>query len=552
MNTGFLVETDVAVPARDGTVLRADLWRPDDNERHPVLVHRTPYQKEAAGDTGFYRIRQLVGAGYAVVAQDTRGRFASEGVWGGLTQAMWDTEARDTYDTVEWAGTQTWSDGAVGLFGVSYPGALCWLGAMARPPHLRAIAPVLIGDRETEYLDTGGAFWLHAWVSWYLNAFFAQSTRDGAAPDLVALAEDCSPIIEHLPLSKSPLFDRPGMPVTLEDLLHGDAAGPPPVFAVDRVTVPVLLVGGWYDLYAARTVDLYRRLRASATAHRLVMGPWTHDSAGPAQGELNLGASASGLGAVQPALLAFFDRHLRGHDTNLPPVRYFVPGQNRWHDTESWPPPGAVVRTWYLHSDGILTGSAPVLDETPDHYRYDPADPVRTLGGRISGNLTASGPAGPRDQRVLAARADVLSYETAPLDAPLVLAGHATVHVHASTSAVDTDFVARLVDVHPDGRAMLVTSGLCRARHRKGVDREVFVEPGAVEEYEIGLGPVAHRLPAGHRLAVYVCSSDFPWLDRNMNTGGPLGADAVPVVAEQTICHGPAHPSRLEIHTLPH
>ena len=542
-----MVDTDVAVPVRDGVVLRADVCRPADGTPRPALVLRTPYQKEQEL-SGFHRLNQLVAAGYAVVVQDTRGRFASGGEWGGLTPEMWDIEARDTYDTVEWAAAQRWCDGGVALFGASYSGALCWLGAMARPPHLRAIVPQLTGDRDTAHLDTGGAFWLHTWISWYLTALCGQSTPDD---ELVALATDCTPVVEHL---DGTLFDRPGMPVTFEQVLRGDAAGTPQTFDATLVAVPALLVGGWYDFYAARTVDRFRRLRAASAPavrheHRLVMGPWTHDSAGPVQGELNLGAAAAGLGFVQPAMLAFLDRHLKGDGPDAPPVRYFVPGDTRWHETETWPPPGATTRTWYLHTNGVLTGSVPRLDEPPDHYRYDPADPVRTLGGRISGNIVASGPAGPRDQRVLAERPDVLSYATAALDEPLVLAGHARLHAHASTSAVDTDFVARLVDVHPDGRAMLVTSGLVRARHRKGADREVLVEPGAVEEYEIDLGPVAHRLAPGHRLGVLLCSSDFPWLDRNMNTGNALGVDTTPVVADQTICHDPAHPSRLEIHT---
>lgn len=533
----LVIDTDVPVPARDGTVLRADVWRPATGA-HPALVHRTPYGKTLTW-SDFYRLDQLAGAGYAVVVQDTRGRYASAGHFAGLTPEMWTAEGRDTYDTVEWAAAQPWCDGGVGMFGASYPGALCWLGAMARPPHLRAVVPMLTGDRATAHLDTGGAFCLHTWVSWYLT--LAGSTVEGAR------------VVEHLPLAEYPDFDRPEIPVTLKEILHGDAAGTPPEFAADQVAVPVLLVGGWYDFYAARMVDQFHRLRThSADAvrdeHRLVMGPWTHDTAGPIQGELNLGLAALGLDVVQPAMLSFYDKHLKGHAAVRAPVRYLVPGETCWHEAESWPPAGASTRTWYLRAGGELSAAAPVDDEPPDHYRYDPADPVRTLGGRIAGNMT--GPAGPRDQHLLTERADVLRYETAPLEAPLVLAGHAVVHVHASTSAVDTDFVARLVDVHPDGRAMLVTSALARARHRKGTDREVLVAPGAVEHHEIDLGPVAHRLERGHRLALLVCSSDFPWLDRNMNTGNPIGTDTTGIVADQAVHHDPAHPSCLALHTL--
>ena len=538
----IVIDTDVVVLAPDGVELRADVYRPE-NGVHPALVHRTPYGK-GLDRSDFYRVGRLVAGGYAVIVQDTRGRFASAGRFTGLTPEMWAVEGRDTYGTVEWAARQPWCDGAVGMFGASFAGALCWLGAMARPPHLRAVVPMLIGDRETAHLDTGGAFWLHTWVSWYLSAAGAD--------------KGCASVVEHLPVAQCPLFDRPEIPVTLKEILHGDAAGTPPAFAAERVAVPMLLVGGWYDFYAARMIDQFHRLRESSAErvrgeHRLVMGPWTHDSAGPVQGELNFGAVSAGLGVVQPAMLSFFDRHLKGRGTDSPadsaPVRYFVPGESRWRDAESWPPTGAGTRVWYLHAGGALTDARPTLDEPPDTYRYDPADPVRTLGGRVAGNISARGPAGPRDQRILADRADTLAYTTPALDRPLVLAGHATVHAFTSTSAVDTDFCARLVDIHPDGRAMLITAGLARARYRKGADREVLVEPGAIEEYEICLGPLAYRLDRGHRLGVLVCSSDFPWFDRNMNTGRALGTDATPVVARQAIFHDPAHPSRLQIHT---
>lgn len=531
------IETDVPVPTRDGTVLRADVWRPTTGV-HPALVHRTPYGKSSTW-SDFYRLDHLTSAGYAVIVQDTRGRFASGGHFGGLTPTMWDVEGKDTYDTVEWAAVQPWCDGTVGMFGASYPGALCWLGAMTQPPHLRAVVPMLIGDRAAAHLDTGGAFWLHTWISWYLAAAGA--------------AADSTRIVEHLPLAESPDFDRATIPVSLTEILRGDAAGTPPEFSADRVTVPVLLVGGWYDFYVARIVDQFHRLREqSAKAvrdkHHLIIGPWTHDTAGPVQGELNLGPAAAGLGAVQPAMIDFYDKHLKGRESTDAPVRYLVPGEMSWREAESWPPAGVESSTWYLRAGGQLAAAAPAEDEPPDHYRYDPANPVRTLGGRVGGNM--AGPAGPRDQRILADRADVLRYMTMPLDKPLVLVGHAVVHIHASTSAVDTDFIARLVDVHPDGRAMLVTSGLARARHRKGTDREVLVEPGAVEHYEINLGPVAHRLEREHRLALFVCSSDFPWLDRNMNTGNPLGTDTEGIVADQAVYHDVAHPSCLALHTL--
>lgn len=564
MATGFRVDKNVEVAMRDRTVLRGDVWRPDDATSHPALVLRTPYQKERAassGDSGIW-IEQLVSAGYSVVVQDTRGCFASDGVWGGLAPSTWEAEARDTYDTVEWAAGQPWCDGGVGLFGASYAGAVCWLGAMLRPPHLRAMAPMVIGDRDREHLDTGGAFWLHTWISWYLGGLASKlpgmlargEISEADAARAARLAQDATSIVEYLPLCECPYFDLPGMPITLKELICGDGAGLPESFVVEQISVPTLLIGGWYDLYPARMVEQFQRLRAASgggddvrAAHRLIMGPWTHNLGAAEQGEIFFGAEAAGLFGVHPNLLTFFDRHLKGRQRDLPPVRYFLMGANRWSQAAEWPPAAVHTRVWYLAAGGGLSGTAPGRDEPPDHYRYDPADPVRTLGGQVSSTVPGGGVGGPRDQSRIAARDDVLCYVSDVLTEPVDLTGEAVVRLYAASSAVDTDFVAKIVDIYPDGWTIVVNSGLARARYRKGIDQEIPLEPGVVEEYRINLGPVALRLPPGHRLGVYLCSSDFPWLDRNMNTGNLMGVDAAPVIADQTVFHDRTHPSRLEV-----
>lgn len=569
--TDIRIDRNVAVPMRDGTVLRCDVWRPDEGERHPALLQRTPYTKELAavdGRIGHYLTPELVAAGYAVVFQDTRGRNDSGGVWGGLTKRAWELEAHDTYDTVEWVGDQTWCTGGVGLFGASYPGALCWLGAGERPSHLRAIAPMLIGGYEEAHLDTGGGFWLHTWICWYLNGLLADLPRlrdtgaitEEQATKLAALAYDPSPIIEYLPLLDCPDFDLPGMPVTLADVLDGTATGWPPSLPIDRLQVPALLIAGYYDFYVVRMLDQFRRLRSDPVRgreHKLLVGPWTHETAGPMQGEVFLPPDATGLMSVQRAMISFFDRHLKDGADELPPVRYYVLGGNHWQSADTWPAADAHPMSWYLRSagdaharTGALTADRPVADELPDRYSYDPADPVWTLGGRVSSNIVGTGTGGPRDQSRLASRPDILTYRTPPLADPVVITGCPVVHLYAASSAVDTDFVAKLVDIRPDGTELLLQSGLARARYRKGVDQETPLEPGAIEKYEVTLGPISVRLPEGHRLGLYICSSDFPWYDRNMNTGHPIGADAVPVVAEQTVFHDPAYPSRVDLPTI--
>jgi putative CocE/NonD family hydrolase len=554
----FRVEKDVETPMRDGTILRADVWRPDREGIYPALVQRTPYQKEITGSGDWLRLELAVPEGYAVVVQDVRGRFSSDGDWSGLTAATWEQEARDTYDTVEWVAAQPWCDGGVGIFGGSYLGAVGFLGARERPPHLRAIAPAVMGSRERAYLDTGGAFCLWLWITYHLNMAAAQLPRlqargdvsDADASRIVALAHDPSSIIEYLPLRECPYFDIPGLPFSLEELLTRDDVGLPQSFELDRIAVPALLIGGWFDLYCARTVDDYRRLRASSAgadgiraSHRLIVGPWAHSAPDSVQGDLDFGPDSAALPSVHPAQVTFFDQHLKGKREDLPPVRYFLMGADEWREADEWPPAGTTTHDWYLRG-GALTQKAPSSLEPPDTYVYDPADPVRTLGGRIGGI------AGPRDQSRLARRADILRYTSDVFAEPVDIVGHVTIELFATSSAVDTDFVAKLVDVHPDGAAILVASGLARARYRHGIDRETPLEPGQVERFTIDLGPTAIRVRPGHRLAVYICSSDFPWFDRNMNTGNPLGSDAEPVVAEQTIFHDADRPSRLRLDVL--
>jgi putative CocE/NonD family hydrolase len=549
------IEKDVELPMRDGTILRADVWRPDDDGAYPALVQRTPYLKEHTGSDDWLRLELAVPQGYAAVVQDVRGRFASDGVWRGLTSATWEQEARDTFDTVEWVAEQPWCDGKIGIYGGSYLGAIAFLGANAHPPHLRAIAPAFIGSRDKAHLDTGGAFNLELWIRYHLNMIAGQLPRlrasgeisESDAERITALARDPRSVIEHLPLRECQDFDLPGMPFTLAELLTGDEIGLPRSLALAAIDVPALLIGGWHDVYCARTVDDYRQLAARSSGngperseHRLIMGPWTHSMPFGVQGDLDFGSESLALTSVHTTQLAFFDRHLKDGADALPPVRYFVMGANEWRDTDQWPPPGTTTQCWYLHT-ATISRQPPQAGEPPDRYLYDPAYPVPTIGGRIGGV------AGPRDQSRLARRDDVLCFTSDPLSASLEVIGSAVLVLYAASNCVDTDFVAKLVDVHPDGSPILIASGLARARYRAGYDRETLLNPGTIEEYRINLGPTAIRLPQGHRLAVYICSSDFPWFDRNMNTGNPLGTDASGVIARQAIFHDQDRPSRLEL-----
>ena len=389
-----------------------------------------------------------------------------------------------------------------------------------------------------------------------------------ATPEMIAklneAARDPRLVTEHLPLKKSPYLDVAGCPVTVEQLFSRGINLPD--FQFDKVEVPAFLIGGWFDIASDALIEEFRALRSSGDggekvrkAHRLIMGPWIHTGTLPGnQGELNFGVLSQGLLQLPPAHLAFFDHHLKGVEaTDLPQVRYFLMGANEWRDAEDWPVPGSVRQEWYLHSaghantatgDGILTTDPPDGDGRPDHYRYDPADPVRTQGGKVLS--LGESVAGPFNQQHLGGRQDVLCYTSKVFKEPIDVVGPVRLRLFAASSARDTDFMARLIDVFPDGRAIAVCEGCRRARFRNGFDKEVFLKPGSIEEYEIKLAHTAWRVKPGHRLRVHLTSSNFPHLDRNMNTGNAVGEDAEGIVAEQTIFHDAAHPSRLEVHVL--
>jgi putative CocE/NonD family hydrolase len=571
--TGFRIDTNVEMPMRDGTLLRAEVWRPDDDAPHPALVMRTPYQKEES-TSDFFRADAAMRAGYAVVAQDVRGRFSSDGEWDGLKGAVWEQERPDTYDTIEWVAAQPWCDGNVGLFGLAHTALYSFVGAETRPPHLRAAVAVMTGSEDQRNVDSGGAVRLQASLATFLFCLVGeipQRLADGTmspedAARIHAMLGDVERVADFLPLSDLPTFhDLPDLPMAWADFLDGTASHAPHAFAYEEIETPLLVVGGWYDLACGASVDQFQQLRARSGggsetrgAHRLIMGPWTHGDGEPNQGEVDFGYFSGSWAkvSVQPRCLAFFDRHLKHVDDDAAPVRYFLMGANQWCDATEWPPVAATPQTWYLHSggranglvgDGTLTLDPPTSDEHADTYRYDPLDPVRTRGGRC--NRTTGAP-GPLDQSIVERRADVLCYTSEVLTEPLDIVGDVALRLYASSSAVDTDFFAKLLDVLPDGRVLEIASGLVRARFRKGYDREVLLDPGVVEDYDINLGPTAARILPGHRLRVHVCSSNFPYLDRNMNSGNKFGVDAEGVVAEQTVFHDSARPSSVELRVL--
>ena len=540
----YRVDRDIEIGMRDGTVLRGDVWLPEAEGPFAAIVFRTPYNK-AAFVSDFLRPQQAVEDGFAVVIQDCRGRFRSEGTWRPL---MWAQEGEDTYDTVEWVAAQPWCTGAVGMAGPSYLGIVQIAGAVLKPPHLRAIAPAICSVAKHERPERGGAFWLDHLFGWTagmtLDWAQKQRARSGAlseeAEAVVALAlDDARALMDHRPLRDAPLFALPGFEIGFEELSRDTAT---PDFDVGQIDTPILSSGGWFDLYVRGALGLFTDRPDGAERH-LIMGPWIHSAMLPSYaGQLSFGPRSTGAGGGLPLdHLAFFRRHLRGEDTDIPPVRYFLMRRNEWRTATTWPPPESEPQRLYLRTGGAMSRARPELKESTDRYLFDPRDPTPTVGGRTMPSATS--PAGPIDQAALGRRRDVLRYDAPSSQRPLDIVGSATAVLFVETEAPSFDIVAKLVDLAPDGVALPVTDGIqrvCQSRPH-----------GTVRRVEISLADTAWRLLPGHQLRLQVQSGNYPHFDANPGTGRPLGTDGEGRPALIGIAHGLGAESYIDFRSLP-
>ncbi|MEU8635341.1 CocE/NonD family hydrolase [Amycolatopsis sp. NPDC048633] len=558
----FTVEVDVPVPMRDGVALATNVWLPDGPGPFSALLIRTPYGKDDAGLYGNPKLPDvfaLVEAGYAVVAQDVRGTSRSPGTF--VPHAH---EGPDGLDTLTWLAAQPWCDGAVGMWGGSYMGFAQWQVAPHDVPALRAIAPVMSSADPygAPWRSPGGALSQDAVLTWGTLSALRTLRRDNGDPaDAAALlAGLADPRLLHEPL---PLADRG--PVTRSLPWLGEVLGHPErdgfwqdVAAIDhgdRITVPALHIGGWYDVFIGETVRSYTMMRrhggsaAARDGQRLLIGPWSHpdgtDLGTYPDRSFGLAGSIKAAGVTE-AHLRFFDRWVRGRpdpgDTDR--VRLFVMGVDQWRDEPDWPLPDTRYVDYFLTGD-VLTRDAPPAEAT-DTFRYDPRDPVPSLGGTVLAAASGAYP-GPADQTAVETREDVLCFTTAVLGRPVEVTGHVTLVLHVSSSTPDTDFTGKLVDVHPDGRAILLCEGIQRVRYRESLTEPTLLAPGTLAELTLDLGVTANVFLPGHRIRLEVSSSNFPRYDRNTNTGGTIAADGEDdlVVAVNHVHHGPAHPSRL-------
>ncbi len=557
------IEKEVAASMRDGVKLYATIFRPDAQGKFPVILIRTPYNQERYQKNTFpgYAAQR----GYVVIVQDVRGRYSSEGEF--LPYAQ---EINDGYDAVEWAAALPYSNGKVGTQGCSYLGAVQWQLATASPPHLVAIFPQCTFANARHFFFFGGAFDM-SWIPW-LNGRVPDIKRRKGVEKKEDLAEETRAQwsrnqwkwYRFLPLKELPLL-KEFCPYYYEWLDHQDDGPYWDFVNVEKkhkdVNVPAYSLTGWFDDGYGQPGAILNfigmkkngKTKTAREGQKLIIGPWTHCNPRSRAGDIDFGEDAKiDLNAL---VIRWCDYWLKGIDNGImeePPIKIFVMGDNTWRYEQEWPLARTEFTPFYLHSqgeanslngDGSLDRQQPAA-ETPDRYIYDPANPVTDYTER----------SGPRDQRPVEVRNDVLVFTSEPLASDLEATGPIEAEIWASSSAKDTDFVVKVTDVYPDGTSQNITpplSGILRAKYRESESEPQLLSPGKIYKFTIGLMYTSHVFKAGHRIRVSITSSYFPYIDRNLNTGHPFGEDAELVRATQTIYHDEKHPSRVILPIIP-
>ncbi|MCV7304438.1 CocE/NonD family hydrolase [Mycobacteroides immunogenum] len=570
-------QTDVPATMRDGTILRADVYRPKLKDTVPVILMRTQYGKDTAQvqPSRFRTPQWFASHCYLVVIQDVRGQGASDGVF-----TEFGNDGSDGYDTVEWAAGLPGSTGKVGMYGSSYVGATQWLAATTTPPHLTTIVP---SNTASDYYDDwtyeGGEFRLGFVLPWAIGTIAttaAENRGDAAAVDqLHTAATERARWLNYLPYKDLPPM-QPGNPAVapwyFDWIRHSTRDDYWKRWSIrDRyqnVKVPVLHFEGWYDAFLRGGLENFAGMTAGGGSpdarryQRIVVGPWDHlawgrESSSPSPLLKNLGPGANS--PVNELQLAWFDHFLKGVDngaaTESPRVDYFLMGANRWKNAPAWPLPQTEWTVYHLggpgarHNGTLLRDSASPGD-APDTYLYDPANPVPSAGGH-SCCAADTAPEGRYDQRAVEQRPDVLTYTSAPLNTDTEITGPIAVDLWASSSAPDTDFTAKLVAVQPNGTAVNLNNGIVRTSMAQSLSERRPIPMGQPHKYRIDVWPVSYQFRTGERIRLEISSSDFPQYAPNPNTGAPFGQDAALHTATQTILHDPAHPSTLTLPVIP-
>jgi len=536
------------VKMRDGVELSADVYRPDVPGKFDCIVNRTPYLKSSELTLMFGRY--FSSHGYAFVGMDVRGRGDSPGEF-----VPYRSEGKDGYDAIEWCASQAWSTGRVGTIGGSYNGKTQWLTAIEQPPHLTTmIALVSPSDPFVEF-PVGEQIPLNE--SWYfLTSGHVLQNEEGV---------QWTSVFEHLPLVTMDEASGRIMPAWRELFNHThlddywEAERYQTKF--DRVQVPVLHISGWYDDEQIGTPLNFIGMTAHGApavrnSQKMLMGAWPHAiNSKSKMGDVDFGPTD--IIDLNGTMLRWFDAWLKGTDNGVKaeaPVRIFVMGANQWVDEREWPLARTQFTDFYLHSrtganslhgDGTLSTAKPAAEKT-DSYTYDPKDPVPFITEPSFAQI-----GGPDDYRPIERRDDVLVYTGDPVTNDTEICGPIKVTLYAATTATDTDFTAKLIDVWPNGYAERLSDGIVRARFRKGMEKEDLVQPGAISEYKIDAWNTCQMFQPGHRIRLEISSSAFPKYPRNLNTGGPLGQESKMQTAQQTIYHDAQHPSHVTLPIIP-
>ena len=562
---------DVAVPMRDGTILYADVYRPDDDEKYPAILNRTPYHKEDNCHIveGYVHALKLAGFGYNVVIQDVRGSGCSEGI---LDPAG--SQVEDGYDSVEWVAAQDWCDGNVGMVGESYHGYSQLAAAQSRSPHLKAICPFQTSWTKFPALYSFGVFSnvLFGWV--YGEALGREKFYPGALTEetrkqMEECSRDWDGQLMWLPIKDMPAANIPGVPgLDFQGKLLENIDNPEYLKKIGRadafeqVQVPCLNLTGWYDFLRDKTIYNYMKFRTDGGSEscrkysKLIVGPWNHGDKLPGVIDgVDFGPEGSGDAfGITEVLKDWFDCWLKGRTTSYvegAPIKLFILGDNCWRDEYEWPLARTKYVSYYLHSrghantrrgNGSLSETAPG-EEPCDQYLYDPSNPCPSASPDPGRYLI-------QDQSPLEEREDVLVYTSAVFEKPVEITGPLKVELYASSDAIDTDFVCKVSVVHPDGKAYSIGSHLVRARFRNGEKAE-FLTPGEVTLFHIEVGNIAMKLQPGCRVRLDITSSLYPDADRNLNTGGRIGYETQMKVAHQKIFHSEEYPSRLILPFIP-
>jgi putative CocE/NonD family hydrolase len=540
----------LTIPMRDGVRLAADLFLPDTNGRFPAILVRTPYNRKLPSAASY---RFFARRGYAVVVEDVRGRFASQGVFESTAQ-----EGPDSNDTLNWIAAQPWSDGRIGMAGSSYLGITQWWAAIQDNPHLLTISPMCSGDDE------------------YLDRFYSTGGALQVGHRLLWLAENLTPpshvkplfqsYIDHLPLRTADIMATGEvLPAWRTALAHPSYDSYWKNLSIReklrRVNIPVLSFGGWFDEYAESDLHAFSELSKRHETMETWIGPWSHN---PGWKFPTRDFGPQSWIPIRDKQADWFDRWLVGKEnrsgleSGSPALHIFVMGPNIWREEHEWPLARTRYTPAYLSSNGHANSSRgdgllqwqPARVAPNDTFNYDPKDPVPTAGGAICCEPTIL-PPGPLDQSAVEKRNDVLVYTSDPLAGNMEVTGPVRVVLYVSTSANDTDFTAKLVDVQPNGNPLLVADGIQRLRYRLSLEEPSFVKRNTAYQITVDAGVTSYVFAAGHRIRLEVSSSNFPRFDRSLNSTRANADEGKTAKAHQTVFHGSGYPSAIILPVIP-